>query len=500
MFAAISGAYGHAFQTVNVSSLNAGGQPYRLSADLGQFGHPNSSALSVTFEDGSGNVLGTASVTDSADSAAGKNFMQQYSASGTVPAGTTELFVSWGDTSASSTFGNDAADDLAFDIGPEIPPLPVTPTTVGFTTPSGGAPLDDPYGVAAAKGNVYVSNTKDNVVEELKGGATTVVAGSFTGSGESGDGGPATSATLYQPAGLAVDSEGDLFIADSGNDVVREVTSDGTIHLVAGNGTEGHSGNGGQATSAELDDPQDIAVDGQGDVFIADAENNEIREVLPNGVISDFAGNGTAGYSGDGGPATAAELNDPSGVAVDSDGNVYIADSANNLIRRVDAKTGEITTVAGNYAAGQNNNGEGGSSGDGGPAASALLNSPQGVAVDPAGDLFVADTFNKEIREVTPDGTISTVTSATAGPYGVAVDPSNGDLYVANTPSSNVMLLAEAGTTAPTGPGPVGVVGPPPTTPESPAAVLLPIAGVAITGAGGMLSIRRRRRSKNASR
>jgi sugar lactone lactonase YvrE len=196
-------------------------------------------------------------------------------------------------------------------------------------------------------------------------------------------------------------------------------------------------------------------------VFIADTYNNRVVKVTPQGQVVAVVGDGVAGYSGDGRLAAFAELNEPTGVALDAQGNLYIADSANNVIRRVDAKTGIITTVAGDYAADQANGGLGGFSGDGGPATSAQLNDPQGVAVDGAGDLFIADTFNNAIREVTPAGIISTVVnSASAGggipaaggessgaaptasrlntPYGVAIDPSTDDLYIADTHNSEI--------------------------------------------------------------
>jgi DNA-binding beta-propeller fold protein YncE len=196
-------------------------------------------------------------------------------------------------------------------------------------------------------------------------------------------------------------------------------------------------------------------------VFIADTYNNRVVKVTPQGQVVAVAGDGVAGYSGDGGLGAFAELDSPTGLALDSQGNLYIADSANNVIRRVDAKTGIITTVAGDYAADQADNGLGGFSGDGGPATQARLNDPQGVAVDGAGDLFIADTFNNAIREVTPDGIISTVVnSAAAGggipaaggetsgvaptaselnsPYGVAVDPSTDVLYIADTHNSEI--------------------------------------------------------------
>ena len=156
-----------------------------------------------------------------------------------------------------------------------------------------------------------------------------------------------------------------------------------------------------------------MAVNAKGDVFIADTFNNVVREVTPGGSISTVAGNGTAGYRGDNGPAWRAELSSPTGLAVDALGNLYVADSGNNVIRRV-STNGIITTVAGDVAADQPSGGLGGFSGDGGPATQARLNSPQGVALDQAGDLFIADTFNNAVREVTPNGTISTIVDTTA--------------------------------------------------------------------------------------
>ena len=217
----------------------------------------------------------------------------------------------------------------------------------------------------------------------------------------------------------------------------------GTIERIAGTSIAGlgYAGPSGfPASLSSLDHPQNVAVNAAGDVYIADTYNNRVLKVTPSGQVTAVAGDGTAGYSGDGRLATFAELNEPTGVAVDAKGNLYIADSANNVIRRVDAGTGIITTVAGDYAADKGDGGLGGFSGDGGPATSAQLNVPQGVAVDGAGDLFIADTFNNAIREVTPAGVITTVVNASAKPggesngaaattsklntpYGVAIDP-----------------------------------------------------------------------------
>jgi sugar lactone lactonase YvrE len=227
-----------------------------------------------------------------------------------------------------------------------------------------------------------------------------------------------------------------------------------------------------------------VAVNRAGDLFIADTFNNVVREVTPNGKISTFAGDGTAGYAGDGRPARRAELTAPTGVTVDALGNVYIADAGNNVIRRV-SRSGVITTVAGDYAADAANDGRGGFSGDGGPATSAQLDSPQGVAVNRAGDLFIADTFNNAIREVTPKGIITTIVdtsgtetargsaadgnggpAATAtlnSPYAVAVDNSTGDVYIADTADNQIRVVTGLAVPLAVAGGPVA----PRTTPGS---------------------------------
>ena len=250
------------------------------------------------------------------------------------------------------------------------------------------ASLYGPKGIALDKaGNLFF--TDGHAVLRLDGttGTLTVVAGNWT-YGYSGDGGPATSAQLNGPVALAVDSVGNLYIADSGNNRVRRV-SNGVISTVAGNGTAGFSGDNGPAASAKLNSPEGVAVDSAGNLCIADSGNQRIREVS-SGVITTIAGNGTAGFSGDGGPATSAELRSPYGVAVDSAGNIYIGDRYNYLIRKV--SNGVITTVAGNgkYSLG--------GGGDGGPATSAQLYEATAVAVDSAGNLFIADTGNQRVR------------------------------------------------------------------------------------------------------
>jgi hypothetical protein len=348
--------------------------------------------------------------------------------------------------------------------------------TLTYTATGPGGSLHYPVGVSAFDGTVYVSNTGANLVAALANGNTTAVAGSLSAYGEHGDGGQAVNASLFHPGGTAEDAKGDIFIADSGDNVVREVTPAGVIRRIAGSGIAGlgYAGPSGfPAALSSLDHPQNVAVNAQGDVFIADTYNNRIVKVTPQGKVVTVAGDGVAGYSGDRRLAAFAELNEPTGLAVDAEGNLYLADSADNVIRRVDAKTGIITTVAGDYAAGKASDGLGGFSGDGGPATSAQLNDPQGVAVDGAGDLFISDTFNNAVREVTPNGTISTAVNSSAQPggetsgvaptksrlntpYGIAIDPSTDDLYIADSNNSRIAEvtgLAQSGDAAgPTAP------------------------------------------------
>jgi sugar lactone lactonase YvrE len=386
----------------------------------------------------------------------------------------TEVAVASGALASSDRSGDPAADPAT---GPSATAV-ATLTALPYSFPAGsGGSLAQPLGISAFQGHVYVSNTSDNVLSDLNGGNTTTIAGSLEASGEDGDGGLASLATLSQPAGTAEDGAGDIYIADTENNVIRKIdAATGIITRFAGTGQAGATGPRGRATQTRLDAPQAVAVNAAGDVFIADTNNNRVDEVLPSGHIVSFAGNGKAGYAGDGGRAAAAELTEPTGVAVDSASNVYIADAGNNVIRRVHARTGTITTVAGDFAADQANGGLGGFSGDGGTATSAQLNDPEGVALDGAGDLFIADTFNHAIREVTPDGTISTaVNSAGAngaapspggetngpaaasklnGPSAVAVDDSTNTLYIADTHNNKaaaVTGLAQSGSA----PGPV---------------------------------------------
>jgi uncharacterized protein (TIGR03437 family) len=266
----------------------------------------------------------------------------------------------------------------------------------GDNGPATSAGLAWPNGLAVdSAGSLYIADSFDSRIRKVSNGVITTVAGNGT-RGFSGDGGPATSAQLWSPEGVAVDSAGNLYIADSGDNCIRKV-SNGVITTLAGNGTEGFSGDNGPATNATLSAPTGLAVDSAGNLYIADSYNLRIRKIS-NGAITTVVGNGMRGFSGDGGPATSAELAYPAGVAVDSAGNLYIADWGNSCIRKV--SNGVITTVAGN--------GIPGFSGDNGPATSAQLYLPEGVAVDPAGNLYIADTHNQRIRKVA-NGVITTV-------------------------------------------------------------------------------------------
>ena len=256
------------------------------------------------------------------------------------------------------------------------------------------AALDSPYfTLVDPSGNVYISDLANQVVREVNSGGTISTIAGNNQYGFTGDGTTATNAEMNHPFGLAMDSKGDLYIADSNNHRIRMVATDGTIFTVAGNGAQGFSGDGGSALNASLNTPFGVAIDSAGNLFIADSANHRIRRVGTNGTITTVAGNGKAGFSGDGGPATAAQLNRPWAVAVDASGTLYIADYSNSRIRQV-TPDGVINTIAGGTGPGY--------TGDGGPALNAKLNFPTGVAVDSSGNVYVADSSNNVIRLLTP--------------------------------------------------------------------------------------------------
>ena len=247
-----------------------------------------------------------------------------------------------------------------------------------------------PVGVAVdASGNLYFADCNNNRIRKISsGGIITTVAGNAS-QGYNGDNIAATSASLFLPLGVAVDASGNLYIADTDNHRVRKVSTGGIITTVAGNGTAGYSGDGGPATSAAINRPVAVTVDASGNLYFADCNNNRIRKISSGGIITTVAGNGSQSYNGDNIPATSAGLYYPDGVVVDTSGNLYIAD-CNNRIRKVSG--GIITTFAGNGTAGYN--------GDNIPATSAEIYLPDGLAFDTSGDLYIGDAFNQRIRKV----------------------------------------------------------------------------------------------------
>ena len=293
-------------------------------------------------------------------------------------------------------------------------------------------------------------------ITSLPAAVITTVAGNGI-HGYSGDGGAALSAELGNTIDVALDASGDFYILDQDYGVVRKVSGKtGVITTVVGTGTAGYTGDGGPASDATLNNPQSVALDRSGNLYVADSQNNVIRKVMATtGIITTVAGNGSSGYSGDGGAATKAELSWPQGIALDSSGNLYIADSQNNVIRKVTATTGTITTVAGNGTRGYR--------GDGGLAASAELNSPKGLVVDSAGNLYIADGGNARVRKVAAGNKVITTvagngdsgnsgdggpaTKAEINPQGVALD-SAGTLYIASGSSAVRMVSAKTGVIA----------------------------------------------------
>jgi DNA-binding CsgD family transcriptional regulator len=299
------------------------------------------------------------------------------------------------------------------------------------------SPLVRPLAVAdGPRGELYIAEGI-RVREVQPDGHITTLAGTGDAGG-AGDGGPAKQAQLSTPQGLAVDSVGRVYIADTLTNRVRRIDPSGTIRTVAGTGDAGYEGDGKPATEAKLYLPTGLAI-GFGDaVFIADTGNNVIRQLGTDGIIRTVAGTGEAGYRGDGGPAAYAVLHSPGGLAFDDEGNLYIADTLNQRVRRVDVN-GQIATVAGSGVAAFG--------GDGGPAIFAELNlatNPlegmgQAIAVGPTGDVFIADGSNHRLRKLDVKGVINTIEQMKT-PLGVAVD-SHGVVYVADADDNRVLRI-----------------------------------------------------------
>ncbi len=327
----------------------------------------------------------------------------------------------------------------------------------GDDGPATEATLNTPAALAVdPMGNVYIADAFNHRIRQIApDGAITTIAGTGE-AGVTGDGGVAVDARLRSPLGIAIDGEGSIYIADTYNHRIRKVTPDGVISTIAGTGESGFGGDGGPATQAALAYPTSVAVAADGAIYIADTRNHRVRKLAADGTLTTVAGTGAAGFSGDGGPATIARLNSPRGVAVSSDGKLYIVDRENRRIRMVDTD-GLITTIAGTGSSGFN--------GDRGDATLATLRAPYGVAVDSRGNLFIADTFNHRVRKVTPDGNLDTVAGSdrfgfsgdgwAAGfatlhyPLGVAVDIA-GNLYIADSINHRIRKVWATANTAPT--------------------------------------------------
>jgi GT2 family glycosyltransferase/DNA-binding beta-propeller fold protein YncE len=320
----------------------------------------------------------------------------------------------------------------------------------GDNGPAIQAALNNPGGIVVARtGDVFFADSNNNVVRRIdpRNNITTVAGNNARGDGFSGDFGPATEAQLNTPDGVAIAPDDDLLIADSQNNRIRRIDHETrTMMTIAGNGASAYDGDDKPATMAALNNPGSVAAAPNGDIYIADTLNNRVRMIdHVTGFIHTIAGDGTTGEDegpvGDGGPATGAPLNMPSDVAVAPNGDVYIADMYHQRVRRIDATTRRITTVAGN--------GHWGNSGDGGRATDARLAGPAGIAVvpDAAGGItiFIAYYYNGRVRAVGPDGIIRAVSEGGAGTFGaptrVAYAPKGGWLYVADSTRNRVVVL-----------------------------------------------------------
>ncbi|MHB8400419.1 MAG: NHL domain-containing protein [Bacteroidia bacterium] len=314
------------------------------------------------------------------------------------------------------------------------------------------AELYYPFSITLDKvGNVYIADTYNNRIRKLNtAGIITTVAGG--GTSGLGDGGQATAAHLDEPTQVIFDNSGNMYICDMLHPRIRKVNTSGIITTIAGNGSGGFFGDGGQATAAQFYYPQYMTFDGTGNLFIADVGNNRIRKINTLGIINTIAGTGVGGYSGDGGQATAAKFNGPDGVTFDTKGNLYIADYSNNRIRVVNT-AGIITTIVGTGVAGY--------SGDGGPATAAEINGPNdGIVFDALGSFYIPDALNNRVRKVNTLGIITTIAgNGTAGysgdgglaiaaelnyPGAVALDSSLCNLYIADLYNNRIRMVTNA--------------------------------------------------------
>jgi hypothetical protein len=337
---------------------------------------------------------------------------------------------------------------------------------LGDGGPATLAQLNGPTGVATdTAGGILVVDASNRVRRIAYGTIITIAGSGVAGDVSEGlplpeDGGPAIDAQMNDPIGVAIDHAGNIVIADALYHRIRRVTADGTITTIAGNGIPSFWGDGGPATEANLQYPTGVALDHDGNVFIADAANHRIRRIDTDGTITTVAGTGAAGFAGDGGPATEARLHKPTGVALSRKGELFIADEYNHRIRRV-GPHGRISTIAGATDIPPNYDGlvYGGYGGDGGPATDALLNFPTEVLLDGDQNLLIADSSNYRVRSVDRDGTITTIAgggseppvdglpatsvSLAGGPTGMALDGA-GNLIVCEERGHRVWRLTPA--------------------------------------------------------
>jgi sugar lactone lactonase YvrE len=335
---------------------------------------------------------------------------------------------------AACAFGQSAAQRTALarlGLGTGPRPQNAQPGGVEATT----VPLLMPEQLAFdSAGNLYIADAGDNLIREVSVTGVISTAAGNGAEGFSGDGGPAASAQLDTPYGVAVDASGNLYIADTGNQRIREV-SGGTISTLAGTGVAGFNGDGSSPAAAQLANPTALAIDGHGNLYIADTGNQRIRKIAGT-TITTVAGTGQEGFSGDGAGASAANLDEPSGIALDAAGNLYIGDTKNQRVRMVSAATGNISTVAGSGAKGF--------TGDG-AALSTALASPSGLAVDASGNVYFADADNDRMREIS-GGNVTTL--AGLGVQGYSGDTGAATGAQLNTPravvvGSSVILIAD---------------------------------------------------------
>ncbi len=328
--------------------------------------------------------------------------------------------------------GRQSVQIIQIDIG-QSPETRVITTAaggyIGDNGPATAASLSFPrYMAKDQAGNLFISDSIHNRIRKVdRTGTISTVAG-IDVSGYTGDGGPGNRATLHSPAGIVFDSAGNLLIADRFNNVVRKLTPAGIISTIAGTGVPGYTGDRGPATQATLNSPFEVALDSSGNLYVADAGNNVIRKVNSSGIITTVAGTGVAGFDGDGGPAIAAKLNFPRSVLLDGRGNLFVNDARNRRVRRVDT-SGVITTFAGN--------GNGGSSGDGGLATQAPIGNPRSLGLDASGNLLISSA--SRVRRVDASGIIFTLAGSGSGFNG------DGNTATATQFSSPTGLLLDAG-------------------------------------------------------